>query len=238
MRSTCVACSLIVNVTSVPMLILDLSDILPPRLSTSFFEIVRPRPVPFELILPRCLLAIPNILKSLGMSLLGMPTPVSDTSNSKYLTLSNELASNFDFEEIWSVIPPCCVNLNALEIKLFRICLMRPTSELNISWSIECSTSTLKYMPFWAHWNSNTYSMSCMSDLILKGCSLRVKVPASILARSRMSSTKLIKLVVDIFQILKNFSFISKMFFGNNLFLTWLVTSLSTSLNEIVIIWL
>ena len=66
----CWELSLIVKVMFVPTLTLDFNDIFPSKLSTSFFEIARPRPVPFELRLLWCFLIVPNNVNSFGISFL------------------------------------------------------------------------------------------------------------------------------------------------------------------------
>ena len=85
--------SLTVNVTWVPTPTWEVNNIAPPKLSTNFFDIVSPIPVPLQLYLFRCLLTILNILNRFGMSLSSMPSPVSDTLNSSSRTRSNNSTS-------------------------------------------------------------------------------------------------------------------------------------------------
>ena len=76
-------------------------------------------------------------------------------------------------------------------------------SEQKVVESILLSMSTLKNIPLCIHWKLKIYSISSTRFLIEKGLSFKVKVPASILAKSSISSIRLIRLAVDIFQILK-----------------------------------
>ena len=197
------------NVTSVPTSTRDFRLIEPPKLSTIFFEIDSPSPVPLELMLLRCWFTIPNSLNSFGTSLSWIPMPVSLTLNFSCLRRSNDAASKAVSASTCSTMPPCIVNLNAFEIRLISTCLMRSTSEQNDDASSSSLASMSKVMPFCAHWNSKMYWTSLMRLPTRNGCSLSEKVPTSIFAKSRISSTNHIRLAVDILQILKNFSFAS-----------------------------
>ena len=199
--------SFIENSTTVPLFSWDFRLIEPPKLSTIFFEIDSPSPVPLELMLLRCWFTIPNSLNSFGTSLSWIPMPVSLTLNFSCLRRSNDAASKAVSASTCSTMPPCIVNLNAFEIRLISTCLMRPTSEQNDDVSSSSLASMSKVMPFCFHWNSKMYWTSLMRLPTRNGCSLSENVPASIFAKSRMSSTNHIKLDDEILHILKNFSF-------------------------------
>ena len=111
-------CSCTVKVTLVPWSTWDVREMLPPRLSTSFLDIVSPIPVPLQLYLFLCWLAILNILKRLGISFSGIPNPVSETVNLSTLTRSNEsiLKSVLLLTEI---VIPKILNTQSLLIKMY-----------------------------------------------------------------------------------------------------------------------
>ena len=225
--------SLMVNELSVPISSWDLIEIFPPRLSVSFLDIVSPRPVPLLFSLRLCLLIVPNNWKRLGISLFAIPTPVSTTLKAKNWVLWRWCSSETSFLLTSKVIPPRWVNLYAFEIRFIRICLIRPRSEQNMLFFNLSLMSTLKKILFWAHWKLNIESISSTKVFNWNGLGQRENVPASIFAKSRMSSIRLRSIFEDILQILKNFSFDSSILeFLSEFLMPFGTTSLNFSLKD------
>ena len=186
---------------------------------------VSPSPVPLMLNSLFFLITV-NILNRCCASSLEMPVPVSLTVNSsqrpRSVCLSRTLRS----------MPPLSVNLNEFEIRFMSTCLMRPMSELNCVAISSASQKTSKRMPLRSHCTSKMYLISVTRLPTMNTASLRLKMPASILAMSRMSSVSDSSSFDEMSQIRKNFLFRSAIFETSvtlRLLIGCTLTSLSTA---------
>lgn len=111
-----------VKVKTEPLYGAEMKPISPSYCLTIYWEITRPRPIPFLFIL-LVLLKNPKSLKSLFWSSNGMPEPVSLTLIFRNSSFSCVTSSSTSIISTWIETVPFLVNFRALDCRPKRTCI-------------------------------------------------------------------------------------------------------------------